>query len=287
MKVGFIGAGKVGTAMGCYFHKKGIQIVGYYSRSFPPAQQAASWTESRVYNDLKLLASETDLIAITTPDDTITVVAMDLSEIPLPWKNKAVCHMSGVYASDILSLLEQKGATVCSLHPMLSFGDPESAVKSLESIPFTLEGKGPKLMDIKELLKRCDNTWTEISTQNKVLYHTAACMVSNYLVTLLDMGIEMLKNAGFTEEEAKKLIEPLIRKTVDNVMNIGTVKALTGPISRGDTGTIEKHIIKLQEYYKPWLEVYKVMGIQTVELARRERRINEISATKIKEILKV
>ncbi|WP_157910355.1 hypothetical protein [Petroclostridium xylanilyticum] len=50
---------------------------------------------------------------------------------------------------------------------------------------------------------------------------------------------------------------------------------------------IEKHIIKLQEYYKPWLEVYKAMGIQTVELARRERRINEISATKIKEILKV
>lgn len=286
MKVGFVGAGKVGTAIGCYLCKKGIQVAGYYSRSLSSAMQAASRTVSRIYDDLGELAGEADLIAMTVPDDVIAAVAWDLSEMPVCWENKIVLHMSGVHASDILAPLGQKGATVCSLHPMLSFGDVDTAVSALNSAPFTIEGKGMKLDTIKEILEACGNTWTEISTSDKVLYHAAACVMSNYLVALLDVGIEMLQAAGFTDKKARELSGPLIGKTLENVINTGTAKALTGPISRGDAGTLERHVEKLKDCSKRWLELYKVLGLYTVELAKRAEKIDETSAIRMQEVLK-
>ena len=286
MKVAFIGAGKVGKSLGSYWAKKGIKILGYYSRSIQSAKEAALLTESSVFNTIASLAEEADLIMITTPDDEIEKVAYDLSNILLPWDKKIVCHTSGSLSSEILSLLNNKGATIYSLHPMLSFADVNSAKRGLENTFFTVEGKGPKESDFKKLLDSCKHTYKEICTENKALYHTSACIVSNYLVTLLDTGIELLDQAGFSEETAIALIEPLIRKTLDNSIRFGTKKALTGPISRGDVGTVHTHIKKLVESgNQEWLQIYKTMGNKTVKLAESAKKINGQTAKKLYEEL--
>ena len=159
-------------------------------------------------------------------------------------------------------------------------------MSALKSVPFTLEGKGSKLDNIKKVLNLCGNPWSEISTENKTLYHIAACMLSNYLVTLVDTSFNMLTSIGFTEKGAKALTKPLIEGTISNVMNVGTSKALTGPISRGDTGTLEKHLSKLNECPEPWKEIYTVLANQTIELAAKQNKIDILTETKLREVLK-
>lgn len=286
MKIGFIGAGKVGNSIGCYLKKNNIEIVGYYSRSTTSAQKAAQRTKSNTFYDINTLASKSDLIFITTPDDVIKDTANNLSKTSLDWNEKIFCHMSGVHNSNILLPLNKKGATICSLHPILSFADIDSAVSALKSTPFTLEGKGTKLDTIKEILNHCGNPWTEISTENKTLYHISTCMLSNYLVTLLNTSFDMLSSIGFSDEDLIEFTKPLIEGTVANILNVGTGKALTGPISRGDVGTLEKHLNKLNDCTENWQEIYTVLAKQTIELAANENRIDRLTKSKLMEVLK-
>lgn len=285
MKIGFIGAGRVGTALGGYLFKNGFKISGYYSRTYASADKAAAWSSSCPYTNIAELAVNSDIIGITTPDDAIETVADTLCGLSLDWNQKTVFHTSGVHASDIFAPLSEKGASVASLHPLLSFGEPNSAMEALYKTPFTFEGNGVNIDTLKQILNSCNNTWVEIETEQKVLYHASACVLSNYLVTLMDTGYMMLAQAGFTEEAARTMTEPLIRKTVDNVIKLGTKNALTGPISRGDTGTIEKHITKLRNYNSPWLEVYNLMGLQTIELAKKAGKISKSPEEKMKELM--
>ncbi|OEF99875.1 hypothetical protein BHF71_01500 [Vulcanibacillus modesticaldus] len=284
MKIGFIGAGKVGTAMGIYLQNK-VEVTGYYSRSYSSASKAARYTESKGYKNLESLVHEADMIAITTPDDIIKRVADDLLNITMSWEGKIVLHMSGAHSSDVLSLLAEKGATILSLHPMLSFSEPFKAARDLSFASFTIEGRGNLLEKVKHLLDGIGNHWIEIPTQDKVLYHTAAVIVSNYLVTLIDTGVQMLISTGFTKEDATKLLTPLIKKTMETILEKGAEKALTGPISRGDLGTLKMHLNNLENRNKSWLDSYKVLGVQTIDLALRAKRINDESANQMKGVL--
>lgn len=285
MRIAFIGAGKVGTSMGIYLYNKGFEIAGYYSHNLSSAKKAALYTEGRAFTNIENLCEAADLIAVTTPDDVINDILVELSKLQMAWESKAVFHMSGVHSSNIFGSLGQVAAAVFSLHPMLSFSEPTVAVNALKTAIFTLEGKGKKFPDIKKYIKLWGNQIVEIATDNKVLYHTAASVVSNYLVTLLDIGVKMLKDAGFTEKNAKDLIQPLVLSTYNNIIDYGTEQALTGPISRGDAGTIEKHVKKISEMDKRWLDIYKALGIETIELAKRAEKINTDSAVKLREVL--
>lgn len=285
MRIAFIGAGKVATSISIYLYNKGFRIAGYYSRSRLSAEKAALNTKSQVFANIKDLLEGADLIAVTTPDDVIIDIAAELIEIQTDWKNKAVFHMSGVHSSNIFGRLDKKAAAIFSLHPMLAFSDLNSDDKILKTAIFTLEGKGEKFSDLKKFLHQWGNQIVEIETENKVLYHAAGSVVSNYMVTLLDIGIKMLVNAGFNEKNAINIIRPLVQSTFNNIVDYGTEQALTGPISRGDLGTVEKHVIKIGEIDKGLLEVYKVLGIKTVELAKRTERISVDLGLEMEEVL--
>ena len=286
MKTGFIGAGRVAAAVGGYLRQNNIEVSGFYSRSIDSARAAASFAKSRPYEYIEPLVEETDAVIITTPDDVIPSIAQRLSNLNTDWGKKIVCHMSGAYSSDILSCLGDRGATVCSLHPMLSFGERSSSVEALKNTFFTLEGKGEKLNCVKQMISKLGNPLVEISPDSKTLYHLAACMVSNYLVTILDTGIQMLKRAGFSEIKARELIGPLVRKTVDNTLEEGSEKSLTGPLSRGDTMTVKKHLHKLHEDgNEEWTDVYKVLAQHTLTLARRGNRIDSRTEADIKGVI--
>lgn len=288
MKIAFIGAGKVGTAMGIYFVDNKIKVVGYYSKSFSSAKEAAILTNSKAYHNIYDLIEDADTIAITTPDDIISSVINDLKKGNAVFNGKVIFHMSGVHSSDILSPLKENKEnelTVLSLHPLLSFSDSINSAKELKSTTFTLEGKGIRLSEVRDLLEKLGNRCIEISTENKVLYHTACTVLANYFVTIIDVGLSMLIEAGFSKEEASIIAEPLITKTLENIIRQDTEQALTGPISRGDLGTIGQHINLLKKN-KKWLELYKALGTHTIELAKRAGKIDQDSALKLMEVLK-
>lgn len=280
MKVGFIGAGKVAVAIGTFWLAKGAKVIGYYSRSSHSAEKVTADTNTCIFPTLSALAEEADLIIITTPDDAIEAVGKSLSQISLAWEEKIVSHMSGVYSSEILTSLFAKGATVCSLHPLMSFGNISSAVQALNNTFFTLEGKGSKFEDFVGFLQQQGTRYQYIDTDQKVLYHIAACFLSNYFVALVDTGIQMLRQTGFAKSSTIfNWIKPLVEKTWENILMEGTEEALTGPISRGDIDTVRLHRqTLLKEEQLIWLELYKVLGRKTIELALQTGKITAETA---------
>lgn len=285
MKIGFIGAGKVGCAFGKYLKDNDFDVVGYYSRKFESAQKGAKEVEGIAFGNLQELLDLTQLIFITTPDDAIKKVADEISEYYNIKKGQIFVHMSGALSSKELNFLKQKGAYVYSLHPLQSFADIESAYESLKFTVFTLEGDKEKINILKDILKKCGNRYFTITEDLKGLYHASACVVSNYLVTLIDYGLKFYEIMGVDEELAIEAVYPLIKGTIENIRKLGPKKALTGPIKRGDVGTIVKHIESLESFAPELLKLYKILGFETVKLTEGDNNKNK-SILKLKKLLK-
>lgn len=272
MKTGFVGAGKVGICLGAYFKSHEICVLGYFSRSLKSAQFAADFTQTKVYK-LEDLVFQSDIIFITTNDDEIMNVALQLSKIP-DCKNKIIVHTSAAQSSQILDIL--KGNYLYSLHPLQTFADIDSSIKALQTSYFALEGDERKINILENLLKKTNNRYFKLNAQQKVLYHIGACIASNYLVTIINSSLELYESIGINKDDAINALKPLIQTTVENSFKLKQ-RALSGPIIRGDKKTIQTHLQALQE--NKFLNLYSVLGIYTTDLTEK-------NSDKIEKILK-
>jgi predicted short-subunit dehydrogenase-like oxidoreductase (DUF2520 family) len=268
MGVGFIGAGKVATAFGRYLHEHGIAISGYYDRHAEKTARASNATRSRSFPNAAALASQTDIILITTRDDQIADVCRDLCNQNKINARHLVGHMSGAHSARILDDAQRLGAAIFSLHPLQAFADEDKALAELPKTFFSLEGEGDRLQSVRQILTQTGNRFFSISSEHKSLYHLSACILSNYLVTLIDCGLAALGKSGIDPGDGFLAMRPLIEGTLSNIARLGPANALTGPIARGDAGTIQGH---LQALAIPGLEdidsLYRQMGLQTLKLA--------------------
>lgn len=268
MNISFIGAGKVGTSFGLYIKRKNINVVGYFSENIEDSKNASFRTDSQTYQNLNSLVCDSNIILITTNDDNIkTVKDKLLNEVNINLKNKIVVHMSGSYSSDILKELKEYGCHVYSMHPLQSFSDIDTSVDKLQTTVFSIEGKKDKIGILEDLLDRTKNKHFQIDTDNKELYHISACIVSNYLVTLIDLGLDFLKQIGISEQDGLDAIMPLIDGTIDNIKQSGTKNALTGPIARGDIDTIKSHLTSIEINAPDNLLFYKLMALKTLDIS--------------------
>ena len=113
-----------------------------------------------------------------------------------------------------------------------------------------------------------------IDREAKPLYHAGACVVSNYLVTLLDLGIKLLESTGIPSAMASRALLPLVHGTINNVEKIGIPQALTGPIARGDIATVSKHLDCMRELAPELVKLYTVLGCYTAPLAQAKGTID-------------
>lgn len=277
MNIGFIGAGKVGTALGLYFKRYGLNVMGYYSRTAASALAAAGLTASDSFPDLRTLAGCCDVIFITTSDSALREIdgqAAVLTEAKAISADRCWIHVSGALPSDCLAGLKAAGCPVGSMHPLQSFGDPKESATKLDRTLFSVEGTERAVETIRCILRETGGNFSRISTQQKPLYHAGACVVSNYLVTLLDCGMKFFEAAGLERDTIYDAISPLLESTLANVREKGTVEALTGPIVRGDCNTLRVHLQALKRDLPTELQFYKAMAIKTVEMIA-EQRISE------------
>lgn len=271
MKIGFIGAGKVGTSFGAYLYKKGFNVIGYYSRTFNSAENAIKYSRGKAFNNIKDLAKLADMIFITTNDDNITKVCQGLVQEDCLKEGQVLIHMSGASSSRALKSAKKKGCSIYSMHPLQAFASVERAVKDLENTVFSIEGDGDRIHLLEEILKTTGNKYFKLTSQQKTIYHATACVVSNYLVTLMDYGLSLFESIGIEKNEGYKALYPLIEGTIKNIYSLGTDKALTGPIARGDIQTIEKHLKSLEGTASNKTDFYKIMGAMTLEIAKKEK----------------
>jgi predicted short-subunit dehydrogenase-like oxidoreductase (DUF2520 family) len=162
------------------------------------------------------------------------------------------------------------GAHAGSFHPLKTFADPGYAAGSFAGTYVALEGDKKALKILRVALRKIGARVFEIEAQNKVLYHAGSVIVCNYLTALLEAGLRCYEAAGIRLDTAYKLMEPLVRETVDNVFRVGTVRALTGPIARGDDAVVARQLERLRSLDTRLTAIYRELGYIALELARSQ-----------------
>ena len=243
-----------------------IEVVGYYSRSAESARAAAEFTGSRAYESLAGIVRESDALFLTVPDGEIEKVWREMRDLPI--KNKDICHCSGSISSAVFFNAEERGACAYSLHPLYAFSDRESAWQGLAKAAFTLEGSSCRLKVWEQTLAALGNPLTVIDSRCKSLYHCAAVMVSNHIVALVDIALEMLEKCGFARQDALQALAPLISGNAAGAAAKGPKAALTGPVERNDVQTVASHLAALAEAgMTDEREIYRLLTGRLTDIA--------------------
>jgi len=282
LKTGFIGAGTTGTALAVRLSQKGWPVVAVSSRTLSSAQSLGKRVPNcQVYHTAQELADVAELVFVTTPDDVIAQVCSEVH-----WhKGQSVLHCSGAHSIDILEPAKKLGAAVGSFHPLQTFADVDQAIANLPGSTFALEAEEPLLLTLKELTHLLNGNWVKLGSGDKVLYHAAAVFACNYLVTLVKLGQDLWKDFGVSSKEATRALLPLLRGTLNNIDSIGLPNCLTGPVARGDLGTIEKHLRALAATNPSLLTTYKELGLQTIPIALAKGKVDEQKAEEMRVLL--
>lgn len=207
---------------------------------------------------------------IATPDAAIVDAVDALVGAERVAAGNVVVHLSGATSSLTMVSAIESGAHVGSFHPLKTFADPGLAAASFTGTYVALEGDKKALKILRLALRKIGGRVFEIEPEQKVLYHAGSVMVCNYLTALLEAGLRCYEGAGIRLETAYKLMEPLVRETVDNVFRVGTVRALTGPIARGDAAVVARQIQSLQALDRRLAVLYRELGQVALALARSQ-----------------
>lgn len=271
MKMAFVGAGKVGNALGKYLSAS-HEIVGFASLSFDSAKEAAEFTGSQAFDletGLADLVAQADLVFLTVPDGQIAVAWKALlsnEDARAQLEGKMVAHCSGALASDVLAGAKDAGVSAYSIHPLFAVPSRESHTELGEAF-FSVEGDPDRMDEAVGLLRGMGNRVQVVNTQEKVRYHAAAAMASNHVVALYRLAANELVRCGFSQEDAEAALAPLFLGNARHVAADGPVASLTGPAERGDMATIERHLAVLDGDAR---ETYEVLNRTLLELAREK-----------------
>jgi len=282
-RIVIIGAGRVGTALAKALRDKDYDIVAVLSRSLESAKRCAQLCSCPLAITDAARIPEVDIVIISVPDDAIQEVAEGLRRLEVLHEGSLVVHTSGAIPSDVLSPLRELGADVASVHPIQSITGPESDIRG---VYFGVEGDERALPRARRLVEDLGGIPLEIPEGEKSVYHLACTIASNYLVTLLHVANRLFESLGLEPGEAFKVLKPLIEGTLANVEKLGVEEALTGPISRGDIGTVRGHLEVLKERFPHLIPFYVTLGRLTTEMAKSRGSIDRKKAAALERLFK-
>jgi predicted short-subunit dehydrogenase-like oxidoreductase (DUF2520 family) len=293
-RVGLIGAGALGSALARAFAARGMQIVAVAARHPDRAQALASVLPSTVaVLPLEVvLTCESVFLAIS--DDAIPDVA-----IALPWlAGQRVVHLSGARGTDVLAPAAARGALVAALHPLMTFprvdlsAPVSNLLARLRGVTWALEADDTPLeRDLTTLVAHLDGALVRLRSADRVAYHTAAVLASNYIVVLLGAAVRIWESIGLDGEAALAALLPLLRGSVEKLAQDGLPDALSGPIARGDAGTIAAHLAWLDAQAAGNLEdiavrdAYRALARLAIPLAEAKGSLTPAAADRLRDMV--
>jgi predicted short-subunit dehydrogenase-like oxidoreductase (DUF2520 family) len=254
-----VGAGRVGKALGRCLHELGWRVGVVVTRSTPTARAAvraigAGHPEDRL--TCRILAS--DVVLVATPDSVIADVAADLAHLSgNEWRGKVVLHTSGALDSTALRALADAGAETGSIHPMQTFSGQN--VPDLAGRVFGIDGSPVARKVARKMIRQIGGVAVRLSGANKAAYHAAGSFACAHVLALLETATRLLMAQGFTRRHAVRALLPLTRQTLDNLERIGPRAAWTGPLTRGDFSTVQRHADALSDFPPEYPEAHKAL----------------------------
>jgi predicted short-subunit dehydrogenase-like oxidoreductase (DUF2520 family) len=264
----FIGAGRLATSLGRLWHQQGVLTIGdVFGRSRAASMRAvAAIGTGHAVDDFADLKAA-DLFLIATPDRAVVSATKELLETGLVDSNTIVFHCSGAESSRLLDAARSRGAAVASAHPLTSFSGRLLSAKEFAGVFCAIEGDAAATAAIARIFSAIGARLINITAEQKFLYHAAAVLGSNYLVTLIQVALDGFALAGIESAVGLAMLEPLVRQTVDNVFLREPRAALTGPIARGDLELVRRQYRSLEVASPSIAAIYRILGKRTAQLA--------------------
>lgn len=281
-----IGGGRLGRTLAALWSaRRTFVIQDVLSGSLHSAQSAVAFIGSgHAVNGMK----EMRLAAVwmlTPPDGEIIPGCEALARSGLLCSGDIVFHCSGALTSAELAAASAAGARVASVHPLKTFADPDAAMLTFAGTYCAYEGERPALDVLQPAFEGIGARMCAIDPRFKPIYHAASVMVCNYLVALLETGLLSYEKSGLDRDTAMRMMEPLVRETIDNTFRLGTAHALTGPIARGDHEVVTRHIDALAAWDPRLATIYRVLGVVALNLARERGGVASETLAQLERLL--
>ncbi|MVT55969.1 DUF2520 domain-containing protein [Bradyrhizobium yuanmingense] len=281
LRIGFIGAGRLGSALAWSLTEVNIKVAAVASSGEADAKRLATRVPECAVVTTQEVVDRTNLVFITTPDEAICPTVARLRWRP----DIAAVHCSGVTEVAALASAAGAGAMIGGFHPMQTFGDPATAVRSLPGCTITIEADEPLLSTLKAITQRLECRVNQLPPGRRGRYHAAAGYLSQFINVLFAEAATIWKSWGATEEEAVRALLPLAKGTLSSIEAAGIANGMAGPVSRGDIGSIEKHVAALSKMPPDVIEFYRMACDRTVRLGTNCGSIDKDKAERLRRIL--
>ena len=198
---------------------------------------------------------------------------------------QAMIHTSGALGAEVLEPAQAAGTQVGSFHPLVAFADTERAVAALHGATVAIEGDDQLLALLAEMAERIGARAVRLTPGSKPAYHAAAVLAAGGFVALLDAIAELGRVAGLDEAGALAVYGPLIEGTLGNARALGIRAALTGPITRGDDGTLRAHLAALEAHAPGVVPLYRAAAEREIRLAEERGALTPAGAATLRSSL--
>jgi predicted short-subunit dehydrogenase-like oxidoreductase (DUF2520 family) len=295
-RIGFIGAGAAGSTLARALAARGARITAVAARDCSHAEAlAAVLPNAATATTPQDVADQCDVVFLAVPDDAIILLAQALS-----WGHgQAVVHLSGARPAAALAEAARRGARTAALHPLMTFPrmpldtPVDTILARLAGCTWALEAADPDLAsELTRIVSVLDGHVIALAPADRMPYHIAAVLASNYVVAMVGAAVKLWSDVGVPQDEALHALLPLLRGTIESLELAGLPAALTGPVARGDTGTIAAHLAWLREQSasSPELaalaEAYVALARLALPLARAKGTLAPDSAARLWTLLR-
>ena len=281
LRIGFIGAGRLGKALAYSFAAAGLCVRAVASSSAASASELATGIAGCEAMAAQAVVDACDLVFLTMPDAAITPTCSSLR-----WRPEvSVVHCSGVTEVQALAAARDQGAAIGGFHPMQTFGDTAAAVASLPGSTITIEAEEPLNATLVALAGQLGCRVNRLPPGMRARYHAAAGFTSQFINALFAEAARVWESWGATEADALQAMMPMARGTLASIESSGIARGMPGPVSRGDVGSVEKHVAALGALSDHTLNFYRTLCASTVTLALERESIDEDTARRIREVL--
>jgi predicted short-subunit dehydrogenase-like oxidoreductase (DUF2520 family) len=282
LAVGVVGAGRVGSALGRALGLAGHKVVAASGVSDASRERAVDRLPGVPLLPVPEVVAAADLVLLTVPDDALPSLVSGLVTTDVEVTGKLLAHTSGRYGAGVLDPATRAGALPLALHPVMTFTGRPDDIDRLAGISFGVTSPDPLRPVAEALVVEMGGEPVWIPEDRRTLYHAALAGGANHLVTLVVESMDLLGRVGV--DNPGRMLGPLLGAALDNALRLG-VKGLTGPVARGDAGTVAGHVAELDRVSPEARGAYVALARLTADRALAAGLLKPDAAERLLDVL--
>lgn len=284
LRVGIVGAGRVGAVLGAALHRAGHDVVGVSAVSDLSRLRAEALLPGVPILPAPDVATDADLVLIAVPDDVLPDLVRGLVDTGALHAGQFVAHPSGRYGIGVLTPATAAGALGLAIHPVMTFTGTSVDLARLADCPFGVTSDEHVRPVAEALVVEMGGDPVWVPEEARGLYHAGIAFGANFLMTVVLQSFELLRDAGMTQPQ--RLMAPLLAASLDNALSQGDA-ALTGPVARGDARTVAEHLQRIRGAAPHVVPAYAALARLTADRALAAGLLDATAAEGLLDVLAV